>query len=366
MPVKRAPRLACALALAAVLIASAGWADDPRPTDSEKSGIHATGYIGLEYVTLSRQFEEFQFRGISREPYMLKVGDFQISGLSGFELGVNAAATSLLAVGGFRRDDASADVDTSAAERYAALIGYALGKRVTLQVRGQYARMTTAASPSFGTNVSWTTYAMPADGTVERLRPGDAVRGDTTWKKVLVVARLDPATLSLPKWVGQFAFGYEYVDLSILTPHRLDSGDAVGSNINLISQDRTTCHAVSLYVPAKVNLAPDLTASVEMDLFAGSARVASGFAGDGHGFCFGRGGTLTLDYRVSRWKLSMGYWLNEFSASVPDDTSLAHDLPYVDATGHVAVAARGSSWRADQRDIQVTNLGPFLRLSMDF
>src|SRR5262249_16337203 len=139
-------------------------------------------------VTLGRtgggaNYEQFTVRGVSREPYILKVADLRFTNLGRFEAGINAAATSLTALGGFTKESQTTEADLGQAERYAGFLGYALGKSVTLRGEALYARLVTYASPSFHRTGDFplTTYYVPQSGAPQRLTPGANVLGNTDW-----------------------------------------------------------------------------------------------------------------------------------------------------------------------------------------
>ena len=128
---------ACVTTCAMLLWAESAAAGDlPLQATAADRRPQVEAFVGLEYATLGRQYESFHIRGIARQPYSLKVADVRFKNLRGLEVGLDAAATSLLAMGGFSKPEQQSQ-PRSDAERYAALLGYGLGGWVKLSVQGQ-------------------------------------------------------------------------------------------------------------------------------------------------------------------------------------------------------------------------------------
>jgi hypothetical protein len=130
--------------------AAAAQASDPlralRPDPQDS--VHVDAFLGVDYTILNRNASAHEVRGFSLQPYLLKTADFSVSNLSRFDFGLNAAATSLLAIGGFAKPDdtPTSDSDAAEAERYAGMIAYRFGG-FKIRTEVGFARMATYLTP---------------------------------------------------------------------------------------------------------------------------------------------------------------------------------------------------------------------------
>lgn len=335
--------------------------------------VHVDAYVGIDYALVSRQGETFGLRGLSREPYVLKTADFQISNLSRFDFGLNAAATSLLAIGGFTQPtDTSANVDTTQAERYAALIGYAIGKDVKIRAEAHYARLVTYASPNFETSSSYpvTTYYAPSSGGLTRLLPGGGVGGATTWTAAAFYLETHGNVLGfLGLGDEQLAsIGYRVFELDTLSAYQVNDSNNTPT-VQAVVQDSTTCHSLSLEARGSRELFSDVHLATSFHGFAGYALVSSSFVNAASGGCFGVGGTLSLRYDQPRWSLDVGVVLDQLvTVAFGGGNTLSENVAYNNpSTGRVLNAPAGSTWNVNGPGAESINaIGPYLHLTAHF
>jgi hypothetical protein len=365
-------RIAAPIALAIALAPAAASAQMPPPpqlSHAEGEGPHIDAYAGMEFVTLTRgQFESFEVRGLSRQPYVLKVADVHLTGLGRFEAGINGAATSALALGGFTSEDKTSRADIGDAERYAALLGYAIGKNVTLRGEGTFAHMVTYAAPSFHRtgDIPLTTYFVPQNGAPTRLLPGDSVPGNTDWYSLSITARFDGNPLG-GDWLKDIIVGYRLIRVSTLSSYLASQGQYVDSVLQGIVQDTFTCHSVYALSNVDKALWSDLHLVGHAHVFGGYASVSSAFADTAGGICFGQGGTISLQYVQPHWSFVIGYNYDEFVGVTFGGNSVSQTFAYSDPrTGRVSSAQAGSSWNINGPAESFRVLGPFARITVAY
>ncbi|HEX8794401.1 MAG TPA: hypothetical protein VF765_25830 [Polyangiaceae bacterium] len=365
-------RLAAAAAAAiAVLVESVASAQSAAPMQllrpNPEDTVHIDAYLGIEYATVGRQYEEFQQRGLSREPYVLKTADFQISNLSRFDFALDAAATSLFAIGGFTKpSDTPTDPTTADAERYAGLVSYALGKHIKLRTEAHFARLTTYLAPQFenGSNYPVTTYSVPSSGPMARLHPGGGVGGNTTWYSAGFDVEGSADDFLGTKAGG--AFGYRFFSLDTLSPYVIKDGNA--PQFQGVVADSFTCHAASLDLRDTVQLFSDMVLQMDLHFIGGYSSVTSGLLDNASGVCFGEGGTAALVFTQPHWSITIGTWFDQVSAiTVGGGSTLSQNVPYNNpSTGRVSNAAAGSQWNVSGPGEAINTLGPFLHLTGSF
>jgi hypothetical protein len=368
--VKRLAAAATAIAMATLgegkaVAQSASPVHLVRP--DQEDTVHIDAYLGIEYATVSRQYDNFNVRGLSRDPYVLKTADFQVSNLSHFDFALDAAATSLLAVGGFAKpDDVPTDSTTADAERYAGLVNYALGKNFKLRTEAHYARMTTYVSPSFDSSSSYpvTTYSVPSSGPLSRMHPGDGVGGNTSWYS----AGFDvEGTGDLLGLHGGAAFGYRYFRLDTLSPYAFKDASSAPLFQGIVA-DTFTCHSLSLQVRATKQLLPDVVAQLDGHFVAGYSNVSSSLLDTASGMCVGEGGTASLAYTQPHWNLTIGFWFDQISSlSFGGGSTLTQNVAYNNVSnGRTATVAAGSQGSVTGPAEGINTLGPFLHLTASF
>src|ERR1700722_13866378 len=244
----------------AQLISKVLGRDPDQPT-------HLDAYAGVDYTMIGQQNQGYGTRGLSLTPYVLKTADVTVTNLSRFDFGLNAAATSLLALGGFAQPaDTSPSVDTTQAERYAALIGYALGTHLRIRADATFARLATYVAPNFkaGSSYDQTTYYVPSSGAPQRLAPGGGVGGNTDWSTLQMSIESDAPFLS---WLSGATIGYEYIQFDTISPY-----DA-SYTFQALVQNSMSCHALTAQVQKNDGrpLFDDISFTGELDARAGHA-----------------------------------------------------------------------------------------------
>jgi hypothetical protein len=323
--------------------------------------VHVDAYLGVDYTEVSRQNESFGVRGLSREPYVLKTGNFEITNLSGFDFALNAAATSLLAVGGFTKPaDTSSNVDTSQAERYAALLRYALGKKVKIRTEAQFARMATYVAPNSTYNSAYpvTTYYSPQGGGLERMHPGDGIGGNTNWYQAAILFETSDRILGISG-----AFGYRILQLDTLSPYGVKNSNSVPVFQSLV-EDRFLCQALTVDTNRPTELFLDVVAHLNL----GYASVSSAFVNTAGGMCVGVGGVVTLVYDQPHWSLTVGVAFDELVAvTFAGGSTLSQNVAYNNpSTSRVLNASAGTKWNVSGPAESIDALGPFMHLTAHF
>ena len=360
---------AAAFAMLAESVASAQSASPmqllrPNPDDT----VHIDAYLGIEYATVGRQYEDFKQRGLSREPYVLKTADFQISNLSHFDFALDAAATSLFAIGGFTKpNDTPTDPTTADAERYAGLVNYAFNKHFKLRTEAHFARLTTYLSPQFenGSNYPITTYSVPSSGPMTRLHPGGGVGGNTTWYSAGFDVEGSADDFLGTKAGG--AFGYRFFSLDTLSPYTMkDQSNA--PQFQGVVADSFSCHALSLEMRDEITLFQDLMFQGDLHFVGGYASVSSALLDTASGMCVGEGGTFSLVFTQPHWSVTIGVWFDQIEAlTFGGGSTLQQNVPYNNvSTGRVSNAAAGSQWNVEGPAEAINTLGPFLHLTGSF
>jgi hypothetical protein len=333
----------------------------PNPDDT----VHIDAYLGIDYATVSRQYENFNVRGLSRVPYVLKTADFQVSTLSHFDFALDAAATSLLAVGGFTKpSDTPTDPTTADAERYAGLVSYALGKHIKLRTEAHYARLTTYVAPDFESTSSYpvTTYSVPSSGPMTRMHPGDTAGANTTWYSAGFDVEGSADDFLGTKAGG--ALGYRFFKLDTLSPYAFKDQSSAPAFQGVVA-DSFSCHALSLDVRDTTQLFPDLQLQIDGHFVAGYAAVSSALLDTASGMCVGEGGTMALVFTQPHWSITIGAWFDQISAlTFGGGSTLQQNVPYNNpSTGRVANAPAGSQWNVTGPAEGINTLGPFLHLT---
>ncbi len=346
----------------------------PPLTHAPGDGPHVDGYVGMEFATLARSggganYEQFTVRGLSRQPYVLKVADIHFSGLGRFEAGLNGAATSLVALGGFTSENQTSQADLGQAERYAALLGYALGKHITLRGEGAFAHMVTYAAPSFhrtGGN-ALTTYFVPESGAPRRLSAGANVLGNTDWYSLAVTAVVDGQVYGL-NWLKDLSLGYRFIRVSTLSSYLASTGDYVDSVLQGIVQDTFACHAAAARQNLDFALWSDVHLTGHAYFFLGYSSVSSGFVDTSGGVCLGRGGSLAITYTQPHWSFVVGVNYEEVVAlQVAGGNTIQSTMPYSDwHTGRIGVARAGSQWSVSSPAEAFQVFAPFARLTVSY
>ncbi len=354
------------LALATGASAQRPLPSAPHPNDDK---LHVDAYGAVEYTTIARQWEGTTVRGLSRQPYVLKVADIHLTNFGRFEAGLNAAATSLAALGGFTQPESSSP-DLEQAERYAGLIGYAIKKKITLLGQAHYARLTTFAAPEFQRNANFprTTYYYPDSGPAVRLHPGAIVAGNTEWYALSVTARFDGDVLS---FLNGLEIGYRYFRLTTLSAYAVGptgiSSPAEASFL-AVAKDTFSCHTVAFNSKIDSPLGSDIFVGGEVHGGLGYSQVSSNLADSAGGVCINYGGTLGLELRQPSWAFGIGYTFDQISSlNFSDEHALSQDVKYIDPSSkRVQTATSGSTWSVLGPAQSIVALGPFARLTLSF
>jgi hypothetical protein len=370
MPVRSVVAIAALVCLPAQAFAQGATSavGEKLPDDGR---VHVNAYLGMEFVTLTRDFEQFQFKGLSRQPYVLKVGDFHLTGLGPFDARINAAVTSLLAAGGFAKDQPAEKPDLGQAERYAAILGWAIGKTITLHAEARYARMVTVAAPNFesSANFARTTYYVPSSGPARRLLLGDSVATETTWYTLAVTADIDGKAIG-QDWLNHMNLGYRMLRMSIPTAYGITHGSSTATSEFLaLVDDTVTCHSASFNVVSDQELFGDVHFGGEIHGGLGYAVASSALFSSSHGACVNYGGTLALKYAQPAWNLVIGYHYDEVAALVSDSNlTLSQTLLYSEnlQDGRVRTAPAGSGWNVARVGYSTKTLAPFARFTVSF
>jgi len=332
-----------------------------NPDDS----VHVDAYVGVDYTSLSRQNEDFSVRGLSREPYVLKTASFEVTNLSRFDFALNAAATSLLAVGGFSKPaDQTQNPDSLQAERYAALLRYALSKKYKVRTEGQFARMATYVVPNatYYSAYPVTTYYAPASGGLTRLHPGDGEGGNTNWYQAAVLVESTDRILGF-----EGALGFRILELDTLSAYGARTSGSIPVFQGLV-EDKFLCQAVAQDSTRRTYLFPNVYSDIAVHLNAGYASVSSAFVNTAGGVCIDIGAVGSLVYEVPHFRLDVGLVLDELAAvTFVGGNTLSQALAYNNpANDRVAFAAAGSKWSVGGPAESIYAIGLFTHLTAHF